>query len=440
MNNPWVNEFWRIVVLIIPVTVVGAIFDAGLLVFTLALCAYFGGHIYQLYRLERWFSEGQRQDPPDAKGIWGEVFYHIYRLRQKNRISKKKLANMLSRFQKSTSAMPDATVVLNEQGEIEWFNRAAKQFLGLKKKKDRGNRIDNLIRYPRFVAMLASAEFDEPVEIPSPINEDLVLSVRLVPYAKKQLLLVARDVTRLHRLEQVRRDFVANISHELKTPLTVMNGYLENFVDDDSFALGPYAKGLQQMQQQTVRMSRIVDDLLMLARLETDEVDKTPETVAVPAMLASLFEDAELLAKEREQHLESEVDPALWLYGNEKELHSAFSNLLSNAVKYTPNGGDIGMRWYANEQGAYFEVTDTGDGIDADHLPRLTERFYRVDTGRSREQGGTGLGLAIVKHVLNRHNARLIVDSKLGEGSRFVCHFPPQKVMVKEQKLDQKVS
>jgi two-component system phosphate regulon sensor histidine kinase PhoR len=415
----------------------GALVGQSLAVFTVAVCGYLAWHLYQLYKLERWFACGQKNDPPDARGIWGDIFYQVYRLRIKSRNSKRKLADILKRFQKSTAAMPDATVVLNEYWEIEWFNKAAKQYLGLKKKKDKGQRIDNLVRTPDFVRYIAKGEFTESLIIHSPIDDSILLSVRLVPYARKQVLMVARNVTRIQRLEQIRRDFVANISHELKTPLTVMNGYLENIIDDESFSGGPYARALAQMQQQANRMSRIVDDLLMLSRLETDEVVKLPEPVAIPAILSSLYEDAILLAKLHEQKIKLDINTNLWLYGNEKELHSAFSNLISNAVKYTPDGGEVTIRWYHDDNGAYCEINDTGVGIDKDHIPRLTERFYRVDAGRSREQGGTGLGLAIVKHVLNRHDAKLLIESEISNGSTFKCCFPKERVMLKQQTVEQ---
>lgn len=440
MSNPWIREYWRIFALALTALAVGAMVGQVLVVFLCAVLVYLGWHLYHLQRLERWFAEGQQKDPPDAKGIWGEVFYQVFRLKQKNRIAKKKLANMLSRFEKSTAAMPDATVVLNPHNEIEWFNKAAKDQLGLKKKKDRGQRIDNLIRFPQFVTMLNSGDFSQPVIIPSPVDKNISLSIRLIPYAKKQLLLVARDITRLQRLEQIRRDFVANISHELKTPLTVMSGYLENFLEDDELAAGPYQKALGQMQQQTDRMARIVDDLLMLSRLETDELIKTPEPVAVPVVLTSLCEDAKLLAKDKQQVVHCEIDTSLWLQGSEKELHSAFSNLISNAVKYSPVKGEIKVQWFADDNGAQFIVNDNGDGFTAEHIPRLTERFYRIDPGRSREQGGTGLGLAIVKHVLSRHDARLSIESEPGQGSTFICHFPKDKLIIKAEKLEQKVS
>ncbi|MDH5326275.1 MAG: phosphate regulon sensor histidine kinase PhoR [Gammaproteobacteria bacterium] len=441
MANPWLREFWRLLMLSLLALVIGSVVGRVSTVMGIWLGVYFGWHLRNLYKLERWFRKGQRQDPPDGMGIWGDVFYHIYRLKQRNRESKRKLANMLNRFQKSTSAMPDATVVLNEYGEIEWFNKAAKLYLGLKKKKDVGQRIDNLIRNPAFVKLLVSSEESEdPVVISSPVDEQRILSIRMVPYAKNQMLMVVRDITRLHHLEQVRRDFVANISHELKTPLTVMFGYLENFLDDDKDQQWSPAskKALQQMVQQTARMSQIVEDLLMLSKLESDDVLR-PEPVPVALLLNSIKQDAQLLAKD-ERTITLENEPFLQIMGSEKELHSAFSNIVSNAVKYTGKGGCIEIRWYSEDGMAFFEVKDDGMGIPAAHISRLTERFYRVDPGRSREQGGTGLGLAIVKHVLQRHEAQLSINSVPGKGSVFQIRFPAKRVLIKEYDLKKRVS
>lgn len=431
MANPWVREFWRFIVLSALVLIVGAIFDRQSAVFYIWLGVYVAWHMRNLYRLERWFRKGQRQDPPDSIGIWGDVFHHIYRLKLRNRDSKRKLANMLNRFQKSTSAMPDATVILNQYGEIEWFNKAAHQYLGLKKKKDIGQRIDNLIRNPRFVKLLVSNDLSDPVIISSPVDEQLMLSIRMVPYAKNQMLMVVRNVTRLHHLEQVRRDFVANISHELKTPLTVMSGYLENFLDDENARNEKgFDKALEQMYQQAERMSQIVEDLLMLSKLESEETVLL-EQVVVAVVLEGIKEDAQQLAKGK-RVLRVEAEENLLLMGSAKELHSAFSNLISNAIKYTSMDGTIEIRWYSQDGMGVFEVEDNGVGIPASHIPRLTERFYRVDPGRSRDQGGTGLGLAIVKHVLQRHEAQLVVNSIPGKGSLFQCKFPSKRVLVKD--------
>ncbi len=250
----------------------------------------------------------------------------------------------------------------------------------------------------------------------------------MVPYGKDQRLLIARDVTRMQRLERIRRDFVTNVSHELRTPLTVIRGYLESLQNDPA-CRDACGRALATMGQQAQRMQHIVEDLLLLSRLETAHPQDDPHPVAVPGLLRALLEDARLLARDKGHHITLECDEALHLRGNEKELYSAFSNLVFNAVKYTPEGGHIQLRWHQDGEGVKFQVQDDGIGIPPQAIPRLTERFYRVDVGRSRESGGTGLGLAIVKHVLKRHDARLAVKSEVGKGSTFTCIFPTERAV-----------
>lgn len=433
MSNPWLKEFWRFTTLVIAALALGLMLDQVLFSLFIASLVYLGWHVYQLYRLEQWIAHNQSKSPPDAGGIWGEVFYHIYKLQRRNRKRKKKLANMLARFQESTSAMPDATLVLNSEHEIEWFNKAAKHMLELSK-ADIGQRIENLVRTPSFVNYLMRNDFSQPLEIFSPKNNNVRISINIVAYGKDQKLMIVRDITRLHQLERVRRDFVANVSHELKTPLTVINGYLENMMDSGSEESGQWTKILDQMHQQSVRMQQIVDDLLLLSRLESDDDSLSRDPVAVPALIAAIVEDVQPLVKEKKQSIDVESNHSLWLQGNEKELYSTFLNLVVNAVKYTPENGSIHVRWYLDEeQQPCFEVTDSGIGIAPENIPRLTERFYRVDTGRSRQEGGTGLGLAIVKHVLIRHNAKLLISSQLNKGSQFRCVFNADRVLLKEQ-------
>ena len=432
MSNPWIKEFWRVITLGFLALAFGLIIDQAPITLLCAVLLYLGWHIYNLYRLQHWISQRQTTSPPDAQGIWGEVFYHIYKLQRSNRKRKKKLANMLARFQESTSAMPDATLVLNAENEIEWFNKAAKHILGLKK-NDIGQRVDNLVRTPAFVNYITRGNFRRPLEIFSPDNKGMRLSISFVGYGKSNKLMIVRDVTRLHQLENMRRDFVANVSHELKTPLTVINGYLENLMDDDDENTAHWSDVLDQMHQQSGRMSQIVNDLLLLSRLETDEDNPSRDPIAVPALIAAIVEDLHSLIKQKKQAVELDNDFDLWLQGSEKELYSAFSNLIVNAVKYTPEGGSIKIRWQLQGGQPYFEVTDSGIGVARDHIPRLTERFYRVDKGRSRDQGGTGLGLAIVKHVMIRHNAKLIITSEMNKGSSFRCAFPTDRAMIKEK-------
>ena len=432
MSNPWIKEFWRIAALGFLSLAIGLLVDHVFVTFFFATFLYLTWHVYNLYRLEQWIAKRQTTSPPDAKGIWGEVFYHIYKLQRRNRKRKKKLANMLARFQESTSAMPDATLVLNADNEIEWFNKAAKFLLGLNKSQDVGQRIDNLVRTPAFVNYLMRGNFRRPLEMFSPENRNTRLSINIVGYGKNNKLMIVRDITRLHQLENMRRDFVANVSHELKTPLTVINGYLENIMDAEEEDAARWYGVIEQMHQQSERMSQIVNDLLLLSRLETDDDSQSQDPVAVPALIAAIVEDLNSLIKEKQQIVDVDCNFELWLKGNEKELYSAFSNLIVNAVKYTPAKGKITISWQIKSGQPCFEVVDSGIGVAPEHIRRLTERFYRVDKGRSRDQGGTGLGLAIVKHVMIRHNAKLLITSELNKGSSFRCAFAPERMLIKQ--------
>ena len=431
MSNPWIEELWRTLAIAAVSLFIGWLVDAVALALLLGLGVYAGWHMRQVYRLERWLRYGKHFHPPEARGIWEEIFQLIYRLQQRNRKRKRKLGGMLNRFQQATAALPDATVVLTDGEHIEWWNDAAEQLLGLRYPRDVGQHVGNLIRNPAFVAYLHSKDFDSPIQMPAPVNPQITLSVRLISYANDQRLLVARDVTRIQQLERMRRDFVANVSHELRTPLTVVAGYLETLLDEaaDDPAARQWLCTLTSMHEQSRRMQGIVEDLLMLSRLESQAQPDQPAPVAVPGLLAQVREDAQRLSGDQAHDITLEADPELWLLGSESELRSLFSNLAFNAVRYTPAGGHIDLRWYGDAEGAHFAIRDTGIGIAAHHIPRLTERFYRVDIGRSRGSGGTGLGLAIVKHVLLRHDGQLDVDSEPGKGSTFICTFAPVRTL-----------
>lgn len=417
---------WRVLVMFAALLVLGLVIGAVSWCLLLGLVIYLGWHLYNLHLLQRWLNEGKRFHPPESRGVWDDVFERIYRLQQRNRKRKRNLGRMLKRFQKATAALPDATIVLGPARDIEWWNASARELLGLRSPRDIGQRIDNLLRHPGFIEYLRKGDYSRAVHIPSPLHHSVTLAVRLVPYGNDQQLVVVRDITRLERLEQARRDFVANASHELRSPLTVVAGYLEAMLDE----LGEdpvWGKSLRSMNNQTERMQHIVDDLLLLSRLETGQHKDDLQPVDVPGMLALIVEEAVRISADRHHRITREVDSQLWLRGNEGELRSAFSNLVFNAVRYTPDNGEIRVRWSSSDQGACFEVEDTGIGIAPHHIPRLTERFYRVDAGRSRSSGGTGLGLAIVKHVLLRHDARLEIESVPGKGSVFRCYFNQER-------------
>jgi len=391
-----------------------------------ALALHLAWQLVNLFRVEWWLRHRGYADAPDVGGVWGEIIAQIVRLHRRKRFHKQRFVQLIRQLQRSTAALPNGVVILNGQREIIWFNRMAGRLLNLRRTADLGLRIENLLREPEFARYLAAQDYSNPVVIRPTTAEDCYLSLQVVPYGEGQQLLLVSDVSRQMRLEAVRRDFVANASHELRSPLTVISGYLETLSQDpalDRDLQGPVA----EMRRQAERMTAIIRDLLELSRLEeTDEV-VGGEPIDVPAILSMLRKDV-LARPTHPRDVRARIDSDARLIGDEPEIHSAFSNLVDNAAKYTPPEGSIEMRWWVDDDGAHFSVTDTGMGIPAEHIPRLTERFYRVDAGRSRATGGSGLGLAIVKHVLQRHGAELEVQSTLGAGSTFTCHFPLQRV------------
>ena len=393
-------------------------------------CAYVAWHVYHVHLLARWLASGGREPEPHTRGIWAQVFESLSRIHRQNRKRKKRLRKVVVRFQQAAEAMPDGAVVLDGDGTILWMNQASNRLLGLQRSRDAGQPIANLLRHPSFADALDAEAFDEPLHMASPLREEQQLLIRIVPYGGSRRLMLVRDVTRIHNLEQMRKDFVANVSHELRSPLTVIAGYLEAIEDDDLLP-AELRRPVLRMSQQASRMGRIVDDLLRLSRLDATPGAASGEPVAVAEMLDMIARDAGALSEGAHRVLH-ETEPGLSLLGDWNELYSAFSNVAFNAVQHTPAGGTIRLQWSPDGEGARLDVTDSGDGIEAHHVARLTERFYRVDKARSREMGGTGLGLAIVKHVLVRHDARLEIESRPGDGSRFSCRFPPHRAVHSE--------
>jgi two-component system, OmpR family, phosphate regulon sensor histidine kinase PhoR len=390
---------------------------------------YLGWTLKQLLRLHEWLRQHKPDEaPPDGYGLWGEVFDSIYHLQRRDQRVRGRLQAVIDRVQESTAALKDAVIMLDSDGNLEWWNRAAETLLGLKTPQDSGQPVTNLVRHPRFKEYFEQDNYEEALEIPSPTNDRVRIQLYLTRYGNNEHLMLVRDVTRIHQLEQMRKDFVANVSHELRTPLTVICGYLETLLDNVEDVNPRWTRALQQMQQQGSRMQTLLNDLLLLAKLEATDYPSDNHPVPVQSLLQTIKSDAQALSGQREQQITLEADPSILLKGSEGELRSAFSNLVFNAVKYTQDKGNIRIRWWADDQGAHLSVQDSGMGIDAKHLPRLTERFYRVDSSRNSNTGGTGLGLAIVKHVLLRHRARLEISSVLGHGSTFTCHFPPAQV------------
>ena len=379
-------------------------------------------HYRQITRLNFWLWKDKKLTPPQGQGSWEGVFNGIYRLQGKNRRRVGQLASLLGRFRQGAEALPDAAVVLDAEHNILWCNKLAQLILGFVWPQDNGQRIDNLIRHPDFSVYLKKAKYNEPLEIPSPVSDKRLLEIRIMSYGDRQLLLIARDITRIHQLEGMRKDFVANVSHELKTPLTVLQGYLEimqSMEEPDS----PSYKPLLLMQQQTTRMQSMVEQLLALSRIEDAADIDLSQTVNMSLMMDILKEEAKALAGEQ-YTLVFNSEPGLNTHGNELQLRSACSNLISNAIRYTSPGGTISVTWRSIATGALFAVKDTGVGIAPQHINRLTERFYRVDNARSSKTGGSGLGLAIAKHALSHHHSELNITSELGKGSTFSFIIP----------------
>lgn len=373
--------------------------------------------------LEQWLRRGTFRDYQSRKGIWSDIYYHLWKIKKSDKKRKKRLSKMIDQFRSSTDALPDAAVVLGEYGEIEWSNRAAREVLGLKK-SDKGQRIPNLIRAPQFIDYVKSHDYQQKICIPSPVTDSIILQISIVPYGAGLRLLLAQDVTQIKNTERMRTDFVANVSHELRTPLTVLKGYLETLQDMDNIPSG-LARSFDNMTTQTNRMQTLIDDLLLLAKLET-KARKT-DCVDMASLLAQICHESDLLEKD-ERRIELSVNAQCNLIGDRQELQSAFSNLIENALKYSPPASPVKVRWQWVDDGVCLEVEDFGEGIASHEIPRITERFYRVDGKRQNKIQGTGLGLAIVKHVLVRHEARLDIQSQHGKGSRFRCLFPKKRM------------
>lgn len=390
-----------------------------------------------LARLDRWLARPEAGTVPEGTGAWDEVLSALHRYDRHAAGRHTELAEALARFRRAAQAMPDGVVLLDAHNCIEWCNDNAATMLELDPRADVGRPIANLVRDPSFIDYLATHGEETPRGVRVPASRGIVLSIQLIPYGDEQKLMLARDVTQAERVETMRRDFVANVSHELRTPLTVLVGFLETVCE---LKLDPQRVRdyLGMMGEQAARMHRIIDDLLTLSVLESAPLPAL-ERVPVAPLLERLRADAEALSRGRHE-ISLDGTPTLDLLGSETELASAFGNLLSNAVRYTPAGGSVRLIWRDGPDGAAFSVQDSGPGIAPEHIPRLTERFYRVDRSRSRETGGTGLGLAIVKHTLVRHQAALEIDSEVGKGSRFTARFPPQRTIPAQRSLGRPVT
>jgi two-component system, OmpR family, phosphate regulon sensor histidine kinase PhoR len=432
MNPVWLSGLAAVGLVALAALVAGLSSGVGAACGVLAIGAIviIGWHLFQLDRLLRWAAGPVDAKVPEGRGAWGQAFGALYRRMRLRSARQRDLRAALERFESGAEAMPEGVVVLDDNHRVVWANSRAERHLGIDSRRDRGAPIVNIVRQPAFVHYLTGSETGEPLVLQSAREAALTLSLQIVPFGVEEKLLMSRDITRLEAVARVRRDFIANVSHELKTPLTVLLGFIETLTDvplDEE----QRRRCLALMGDQAQGMQRLVDDLLTLSALESEESPLNETEFAIVPLLRSLSADAKALSADRHE-IALTIAAAATVYGSRDELASAFGNLISNAVRYTPDGGRITLDWRVRPDGGEFSVTDTGIGIAAEDVPRLTERFYRVDRSRSRATGGTGLGLAIVKHVLIRHQGELKIESELERGSRFTARLPIRRVAAEQ--------
>jgi two-component system, OmpR family, phosphate regulon sensor histidine kinase PhoR len=420
----WKRLALELVLCCIPALILGAIFGYWAWFLLLAVTGLLVWHFWNLMRLSWWIWVDRSMTPPPGRGSWDPLLYGLHQMQLRNKKRRRELGNLIKRFRSGAESLPDAVILTTEEGNIFWCNGLAQQLLGLRWPDDNGQNILNLLRYPEFTNWLKGRQFTRPLNLV--LNNGRHLEFRVMPYSEEQLLMVARDVTQMHQLEGARRNFFANVSHELRTPLTVLQGYLEMM--DDKPLEGPLReKAIHTMREQTHRMEGLVKQLLTLSKIEAAPALVLNEQIDVPMMLRVVEREAQTLSHKKHT-LKFDVDNDLKVLGNDEQLRSAISNLVYNAVNHTPEGTAIIVTWQRVPQGAKFSVQDNGPGISAEHIPRLTERFYRVDKARSRQTGGSGLGLAIVKHALSHHDARLEIESQPGKGTTFTFVMPERLI------------
>lgn len=421
MQRGFATELRRLGLFLLVAVLAGLALDAVLVCLLLATLAYVGWSLWQIRRIEQWLGHSHDQ-APDCDGFWQEVIHQLLLQRNRHSKEKRRLQGIIHRVQQTTAALRDAVIILDDHLTIQWWNQSAHQLLGLIA-EDKDKPIFNYIRSPRFVRYMESGQFAEPLILPSSADTEVFLNFQVSQFGQGEFLLVVRDVSRLHKLEIMRKDFIGNVSHEMRTPLTVVRGYLETMADNADTLPPVWHKALNQMQGQTKRMTLLIEDLLTLTKLETEDNEYKQTDVDVTTLLSTIRADAVALSGDKHHQIELDIETPLILRGVADELRSCWSNLVFNAVRYSPEGTKIILRTRLDGGEPVVEIQDHGIGIESHHIPRLTERFYRVDSSRNHDTGGTGLGLAIVKHVLSRHQGSLRITSRVNHGSTFACVF-----------------
>jgi two-component system phosphate regulon sensor histidine kinase PhoR len=401
----WLRSIIRVIVFLTCCVLLGLYINYLAITLLFGVFCLLGLYYWQLYRLNYWLRHSKKISPPTSRGIWSNIYQGIHGANLKNRDKRKNLGEIIRRFRQGSEALPDAVIIVDACAKITWCNRLARIELGLRWPEDMGQKVYDYIHDKQFTEFFHTHRFDQPIEIISPINPSKVLELRAVPYENEQLIVLIRDVTRL------------------KTPLTVINGYLEMLPENGDMPAPMMKKVISEMRSQSSRMQSLIEELLVLSRIEASTERTFEKMVNVPQLLWQIQAESEALNRNRLHKIFFDISPVLYVYGIESQLRSAFSNIIFNAINYTPNNGVIEVKWVVHNEQATFSVRDNGDGIEAEHIDRLTERFYRVDKARSRTTGGSGLGLSIVKHVLSHHNTRLVIKSTVGKGAEFSCQF-----------------
>lgn len=420
--------------IVLTAALIGALYPATSTVIIASLAIFSIWSIYQLQCLDRWLKKSGKAEPPESHGLWGVIFDKIYYLQKRERRARRELQTIITRARQSANSLNDGVITIKRDGTLEWWNRAANHLIGLKYPEDVGQQLTHLWRTPALKAYFSKKNYQEPLVINSPKYNSMQLQIHVSIFGKDDRLMLVRDITRLQHLEQMRTEFVANVSHELRTPLTVIRGYLENFSLQSDSLKPSLRRGLAQLCEQSHRMEALVNDLLLLSKLETSDHKDDQTPIQLKPLLTAICQEARLISQEKghEVSLDMPEHLNLRIQGSASELRSAISNLTVNAVKYTPNNGHIAIKVAYDEplEQLSISVQDDGGGIDPEHVPRLTERFYRADASRAKKTGGTGLGLAIVKHVMMRHDGELNIQSELGKGSQFNCLFPKNRIKI----------
>jgi two-component system phosphate regulon sensor histidine kinase PhoR len=405
--------------------------EVASLFFIICLSIYFLSHVYWIYRLNKWLKNPNLSTIPDGSGIWEEIFAILYREYKKQKRSKSELTTTLGRFMTAAEAIPDGIVALNQNNEIEWCNKPSEKMLGINLSKDINQPINYLLRETSFTEYLNSNKYNDSLKLIFWRNTSRSFEILLVPFGASQKLLICRDITQNEKNDSIKRDFIANVSHELNTPLTVIVGFLETLSDmKNEFNEKTYSY-LQMMLEQSDRMKKLVEDLLQLSSIESNAAPAEKKEIDMGHLFRNLKKDSDLISGKLHT-IDMSIKKNIALLGYEKEIYSAFMNLVSNAIRYTKKGGLINIIWDVKNQKPYFEVQDSGIGIDERLIPRLTERFYRINPDRSRNTGGTGLGLSIVKHICIRHQAEIQITSQVGKGSQFKIIFPQERLSLKK--------